>query len=94
MNERSVTAEDRLETLKLLTQYGAELNEVNSKSKGNNLFHLFGLILRALKENEVPAPYKQILKILIKNINSNALKEKNLSGKTPLDVTKRFEPLF
>ena len=52
------------------------------------------MILRALKENEVPAPYKQILKILIKNINSNALKEKNLSGKTPLDVTKRFEPLF
>lgn len=92
MNERSVTAEDRLETLELLTQFGAKLDVVNSR--GNNLFHLFALILRALKEKEVPPPYKQILKILIKNIDSNARKAKNQSGKTPLELSNLFEPLF
>ena len=92
MNERSVTAEDRLETLELLTQFGAKLDVVNSR--GNNLFHLFALILRALKEKEVPPPYKQILKILIKNIDSNARKAKNQTGKTPLELSSLLEPLF
>ena len=66
MQDKSITLEDRIETLKLLLKHGATLDY--ETYKGDTLLHIFAFMLRKQQNFEVPDLCKQMLKILLKNM--------------------------